>query len=154
MTTSAEEYSFDPDEPVDPEVQAHLGLRAHEYEQDGEMISLPNPANFPKLLDAYILNRFDQQGKDLGVPAYQEFLRDYEIGQVISGAIEIVYDTDFESVIEPALTSPEIACEERRTNYEIALLEVSQHLPEGYSPDVLRDPPAPFEPRVLGDQAA
>jgi hypothetical protein len=144
MATPAEAFPDFEEESLNSEVAAHLGRIPHEYEQDGELVEILGPGNFPTILHAYMLNRFEHQTQDLDVEKHQQLLREYEIGRFITAAINKVYESDRSSLIDPALMAPMRASSlETRTTHEIVILEAAPYLPPTVSPEVFRDPPFP-----------
>jgi hypothetical protein len=144
MATPQEAFPDDQfEEPVAPDVAAHLGRVPHEYEQDGEVVEMPNPGNFPMILHAYMLNRFDKEGRWIYVQNYQKSLRDLKVGHFITQAIDAIYEKEMESTIEPALRSPLKDSLETRINHAIVIEEVKPYLPDGVDSAVLYD--LPFE---------
>ena len=140
MATPAEIFPNVPDE---CDVEAHVGNQPHTYQQDGEDILMPDPGNLPIMLNAYMLNRFEHESHNQFVQDYQKFLREYKIGQAITGAVDIVYENDRENIIDPALMAEARDSIGIRITHAIAIEEISPHLPLGIDPEVLRD--SPFE---------
>lgn len=136
MAAPAENFSPTPNEDT---VEAIVGRYPHEYEQDGEIVSMPGIGNFARILHAYMLNRFGHESTELDIAAQQVLLRNYKIGRIITSAIDIVYEKDRASLIDPALYETDESA--IRINHHIVIEEVAPYLPSVTSKEVLRDIP-------------
>lgn len=119
-------------EPGEPDVTAHLMTP----QADGV-------ANFPIILHAYILNRFGKKSEELDVQVYQKQLREYRIGQFITEAVDLVYDKDRESTIDPALRTPmrdNGGVRTKETHWKV-IDAAKDYLPPGVNPEYFLDPP-------------
>lgn len=138
MTEPAEAYPDFEDEELHPDVAAHLGRSNHTFELDGEKVEMPDPGNFPMILQAYMLNRFEKEARWFYVHNYQEMLRNQKIGQIITEALDIVYEKDRRSIIDPALQSPIHPPDfDTRITHAIIIEEMKPYLPEEIDPSSL-----------------
>jgi hypothetical protein len=138
MAHSAEAFPDFEEEPLNPDVAAHLGRIAHVYEQDGEEIEMQSPGNFPMILHAYMLNRFGKEGRWIYVKNYQEILREHKIGRFITEALDSVYEKERKSVIDPALQSQMLPPDfETQITHAIVIEELKPYLPKEIDPSNL-----------------
>jgi len=138
LVDCAESFPDFEEEPIDPDVAAHLGRTAHVYEQDGEEVEMPDPGNFPMMLHAYMLNRFDIEGRWFYVQNYQEILRNQKIGRFITEALDAVYEKGRASIIDPALQSQLLPPNfDTRITHAIVIEEMKPYLPEEVDPNSL-----------------
>lgn len=111
------------------------------YEQDGEELQVPSSGNFPMVLHAYMMNRFDKKARWYNVAAYQKWLKDYKVGRFVTSALDAVYEKDRKSLIDPALQTSVFGGLETHVTHAIVIEELKPYLPSELSSSILYDPP-------------